>query len=130
MHESVSNLGVGVGVVFYHEPHPNPSTPTPTPTNHTITSSNTSDSELFMYEYEREINRNENPLRWWNENKQKYPLLSKLACKYLCITGTSVPSERMFSATGYLTSDRRSKLTPENANVLLFLNKNLPKNVD
>ena len=78
-------------------------------TNHTIASSSTSDSELFMYEYERDINRNENPFRWWNDNKKKYPLLSQLACKYLYITGTSVPSEKMFLAPDYLTSDKRSR---------------------
>jgi hypothetical protein len=94
-------------------------------TNYVITSSNNRDSELLMYENEREIYRTENPLEWWNINKTKYPILPQLAYKYLCITGTSVPSERMFSATGHLTSDRRSRLTPENADTLLFLNKNM-----
>ena len=77
-----------------------------------------------MYETEREINRNENPLDWWCANRSKYPILSQLAFKYLCITVTSVPSERMFSTTGQLTSDRRSKLAPDNVDILLFLNKN------
>ena len=93
-------------------------------TNRNITSSNNRDSELLMYENEREMHRNENPLEWWHASKTKYPILSQIAYKYLCISGTSVPSERMFSATGHLTSDRRSRLTPENADILLFLNKN------
>ncbi|CAF2262836.1 unnamed protein product, partial [Rotaria magnacalcarata] len=99
-------------------------------TNHSLTSSNSTCSELIMYQHEREISRNDNPLKWWSENKRKYPLLSQLACKYLCISATSAPSERMFSASGYLTSDRRSRLTPESANVLLFLNKNMSKSVN
>lgn len=81
-------------------------------------------SKLLMYENEREIYRNENPLEWWNLNKTKYLILSQLAYKYLCITGTSVPSKRMFSASCHLTSDRHSRLTPENTDILLFLNKN------
>lgn len=92
--------------------------------NRQTTSPNIHDSELLLYEDERETNRNENSLQWWDVNKKKYPVLSQLACKYLCIGGTSVSSERMFSASGHLTSDRRSRLTPENANILLFLNKN------
>ncbi|CAF3131112.1 unnamed protein product, partial [Rotaria sp. Silwood2] len=74
-------------------------------TNRHVTSSNTRDSKLLMYENERELHRNENSLEWWYTNKTKYPTLSQLAYKYLCISGTSVPSERMSSATGHLTSD-------------------------
>ncbi|CAF5150683.1 unnamed protein product, partial [Rotaria sp. Silwood1] len=68
-------------------------------TNRNNTSSNNRDSELLIYENEREIHRNESPLEWWYANQTKYPILSQLAYKYLCISGTSVPSERMFSAT-------------------------------
>jgi hypothetical protein len=93
-------------------------------TNQAITSSSNPNSELLMYENERETHRNINPLEWWHNNEAKYPILSQLAYKYLCISGTRVQSERMFSATGHLTSDRRSRLTPENADILLFLNKN------
>lgn len=93
-------------------------------TNNFLTSSNEDNSELFNYENEREINRNENPLEWWCANRKKYPILSQLAFKYLCITATSAPSERMFSTTGQLTSDRRSRLMPDNVDILLFLHKN------
>jgi len=69
-------------------------------TNDYLALNNDRDSELLMYERERMLHRNENPLEWWYANKKKYPILSKLAYKYLCITATSVPSERMFSTTG------------------------------
>ncbi len=93
-------------------------------TNQNVVLSTTRDSELLLYENEREIHRTQNPLEWWYVNKTKYPILSQLAYTYLCITGTSVPSERMFSIAGLLTSDRRSRLTAENADILMFLNKN------
>ncbi len=83
-----------------------------------------SDPEFVMYENEKEIGRNENPLEWWRLNKSKYPRISKMAYRYLSIMASSAPSERMFSASGHLTSDKRSRLTPDNANLLLFLNKN------
>ncbi|CAF1318742.1 unnamed protein product [Rotaria sp. Silwood1] len=98
-------------------------------TNNCLSSSNTYDSELLVYESESERHRNENPLEWWSSNKQKYPILSQLAYKYLCTTAISVPSERMFSTTGYLTSDRRSRLTPDNVDILLFLKKIVQKNI-
>ena len=93
-------------------------------TNQPITTTTHSDPEYVMYENEREISRNENPIEWWRANQHKYPKLSKIAYKYLCILATSTASERMFSASGHLTSDKRSRLTPDNANILLFLNKN------
>lgn len=93
-------------------------------TSQPVTNSANSDPEFTMYENEREITRSGNPLEWWRGNKIKYPKLSQIAFKFLCIAASSTPSERMFSASGHLTSDRRSRLTPENANVLLFLNKN------
>jgi hypothetical protein len=93
-------------------------------TSQTATTCSNSDPEFVMYENEREISRNEDPLEWWCGNKSKYPKLSQIAYKFLCIAASSTPSERMFSASGHLTSDKRSRLTPDNANVLLFLNKN------
>ena len=94
-------------------------------TNQAVTAGVHSDPEYVMYENEREAHRNENPLEWWRLNRIKYPKMSQMAYKYLCITATSVPSERMFSASGHLTCDKRSRLTPENANLLLFLKKQL-----
>ncbi len=78
----------------------------------------------MMYENEKEIHRNENPLEWWRSNKTKYLKMSEMAFKYLCIAASSTPSECMFPASGHLISDRRSRLTPDNANLLLFLHKN------
>ena len=82
------------------------------------------DPEYTMYENEKEIHRSQNPLEWWALNRRKYPRLSQLAYRYVCIMATSASSERMFSTSGHITCDRRSRLTPDNANILLFLNKN------
>ncbi|KAK0131517.1 Zinc finger BED domain-containing protein 1 [Merluccius polli] len=37
------------------------------------------------------------PLHWWKSHAQAYPLLAKLAQRHLCVPGTSVPVERVFS---------------------------------
>ena len=50
--------------------------------------------------------------------------MSELAKQLLCIPATSVPSERVFSAAGYIVSKLRSALSPENVDALLFLRQN------
>lgn len=73
---------------------------------------------------------NEDPLKWWRENRLLFPELSVLARERLSIAGTSVPSERLFSAAGNLLSAKRSSLACENVDTLLFLNKNLQLSAD
>lgn len=80
--------------------------------------------EMRQYTQLKHIERKEDPLAWWRENASVYPKLQLLAKKYLCIPGTSVPSERLFSKAGELISNRRSQLKPKNVNMILFLNKN------
>jgi len=68
---------------------------------------------------------NTNPLLWWKANELKYPILSKLSQRYLCVPATSVASERVFSSGGDLVSTQRSCLHSENVGKLPFLKKNL-----
>lgn len=80
--------------------------------------------EVQRYLEEPIINRNENPLEWWQEHKYNYPFLSILARKTLCCLGSSVPCERVFSKAGLIISDRRCRLKSKKAEMLLFLNQN------
>jgi hypothetical protein len=64
------------------------------------------------------------PLQTWRIIAPKYPLLAQLVPKFLCIPATSAPVERLFSAAGSLVSKRRTKLSPEIVDMMLFLNKN------
>ena len=68
-------------------------------------------------EAKKEINKylcldtaTENPLKWWQDNIKQFPLLGKLARKYLCVPATSVPSERAFSTAGYIVNIKRACL--------------------
>ena len=63
-----------------------------------------------------------NPLQWWKEHV--FPLLARMAKKYLCVPGTSVPSERIFSKGGLIVDPFRSRLSPGHVNTLVFLSKN------
>ena len=72
-----------------------------------------------------------NPLKWWKENSIKYPRLSVLARQYLIIPGTSVPSERILSATGLLVNKLRNRLSSSVVDHVIFLNKNyVPEQAD
>ncbi len=64
------------------------------------------------------------PLLWWKNNYLMYPNVWLLARKILCIPATSAPSERVFSLASNVIDKKRARLTPNNANVLLFLRGN------
>ncbi len=71
------------------------------------------------------VNSETNPLVWWKDEQRRFPTLSVMARKYLCICGTSVPSERVFSTSGFIVNGYRSRLRPKNVNYLVFLSHNL-----
>ena len=45
--------------------------------------------EMTNYRKESSLPKNENPLSYWKKKEVQYPLLAKLAKKYLCIQATS-----------------------------------------
>ena len=56
------------------------------------------DDEMQRYLKEVEINfRKDDPLMWWKCHETFFPIISKLARKYLAIPASTAPSERVFS---------------------------------
>ena len=49
-------------------------------------------------------------LDWWRVNKHQFPHIAVLARKWLCVTATSTPSERVFSDCGLGLTAKRSRL--------------------
>ena len=82
-------------------------------------------NEFDIYMQMPVANTDQSPLDWWKKEELQFPLLSKLARNYLCICATSVASEQVFSAAGYINSNLRSCLKPEKINQLTFLSRNL-----
>ena len=62
-----------------------------------------------------------NPLDWWKENRETYPLLSEIAIKYLSCVPLSTPSERGVSTSGRFITAERSFLLNEKAAKLVQL---------
>jgi len=81
-------------------------------------------NELDKYVKENTINKNACLLAWWKENSSRYPNISKLAKKYLCIPSTTTPSERAFSNAGNIITAKRNCLSGETAKWLIFLSHN------
>ena len=81
-------------------------------------------NENQKYFRETPVDKKTKPLQWWNNNKEHFPFLAKVARKYLCIPATSTPAERLFSAAGNISDRKRSSLLPEHVNMLSFLHAN------
>ena len=65
------------------------------------------------------------PLRWWNENKCRYPYLLDLAKQLLSAPITSIPSEQLFSGADILYDEQRNRLSAEHAEMLLCIKCNM-----
>lgn len=93
----------------------------------TKTSRELAQAEVAKYKETASLPLGGNVLEWWKSQQTELPLLANLAKTYLCIPGTSVPSERVFSTAGDIVRSERSVLSAEHVDQLVFLKKNLPK---
>lgn len=84
------------------------------------------EDEIQLYMSKELINRNEDSCEWWNKNALLFPTLKKLALKYLSAPASSIYSERLFSEASQVCDRKRSSLSNENFEKLVFLNYNLP----
>ncbi len=90
-------------------------------THHRLSASSLAETEVKQYLDAPPLPLTDDP----KCHAQAFPLLSKLAQRHLCVPGTSVPAEWVFSMTGDIISSQRSCLTSEHADHLLFLKKNM-----
>ena len=58
-------------------------------------------------------------LSWWKENRNKYRILSRMACDILSIPITSVASECAFSAGSRVIDPHRASLGTETVEMLI-----------
>ncbi|CAJ0927993.1 unnamed protein product [Ranitomeya imitator] len=66
----------------------------------------------------------QDPLQWWKMHHTQYPLLARAARKLLAIPATSVPTNWLFTDAGLAVYRKRSALTAEHVDMLVFLNGN------
>lgn len=83
--------------------------------------------ELEAFIEEPNVAEDCNPLQWWATNRSRFPCVADVARSILAIPATSVDSERLFSKCGLVVSDRRSSLSSQHVEQLVFLSHNLPE---
>ena len=66
----------------------------------------------------------QNPSKYWKENQQKYPLLSRLAKDVLGVPSSSAPGGRLFSIAGKVFTPERCRLTDGRFAQLMFIRCN------
>ncbi len=70
------------------------------------------------------VDENSNPLHFYKNNVNQFPILSKIVKKIFCLTASSVPCEQLFSKAGEVISNKRNRLKPELAEILTLLDQN------
>ena len=73
----------------------------------------------------KEQQREQDPMLWWRQNANRYPMLRSLAKRYLGPPPSSVDSERLFSSAGDICTESRSRLLADNAEMLIVLKVNM-----
>ena len=82
---------------------------------------NQAEKEMKSFDLEGKLNIDEDPFSWWRSRKAKYPLMVKLARKYLAVQGTSTPAERVMSKLGRVLDKRRMAMKSLLFSALMFL---------
>ncbi|XP_034090133.1 zinc finger BED domain-containing protein 1-like isoform X1 [Gymnodraco acuticeps] len=95
-----------------------------TPQQHSMSIQDQVEKELHMYKAMPRIVTSDDAAAWWWNMRTTYPCLSDMAFSYLCVQASSTPSERVFSTAGDTICAERSRILPEKADMLVFLNKN------
>jgi hypothetical protein len=64
------------------------------------------------------------PLKFWAHHDTMFPTLSQVARLYLGMSASSVPVECLFSTAGLICNTKRSSISPEKLNRIIFLHDN------
>lgn len=78
------------------------------------------DSELRKY-IKKPISGMVDVLEWWCNHRKDFPNLFRMFLKLVCVPATSASSERVFSITGNIITDKRSAILPDNVNDLMVV---------
>jgi len=85
-------------------------------------SENSVENELNLYRHQSlSENVDENLLNWWKNHSSTFPSLARLAKQILSIPASSASSERNFSTAGSVITERRTRLSPNNVDAILFI---------
>jgi hypothetical protein len=81
-------------------------------------------NEVTDYLALKKVNFESDPLVWWQKQEESFPILSKLAKKYLAVYACSTSNERLFSDAGNLLTAKRTRMSPKLLKRIIFLKRN------
>jgi hypothetical protein len=80
-----------------------------------------SEKPLPIYNQHCKVN---DALQWWRDNKDRYPLLLLAVRRFMSMPATEAPSERAFSLLANVVNKRRTRLSDDHVEHLMFLHAN------
>jgi hypothetical protein len=88
------------------------------------TNKNKNEFEIYLNSDLR-FDENADLFEFWMQQRENFPQLFQLAKQVLIIPASNTCVERMFSVSGATITEKRTRLTIEKIDKMLFLNKNL-----
>ncbi|XP_068097505.1 E3 SUMO-protein ligase ZBED1-like [Hyperolius riggenbachi] len=88
------------------------------------TANQQAEQEISSFQTSEASSLCQDPLQWWKMHYTQYPILARAARKLLAIPATSVPTSWLFTDAGMTVYRKRSALTAEHVDMLVFLNGN------
>ncbi|XP_043915125.1 E3 SUMO-protein ligase ZBED1-like [Protopterus annectens] len=82
------------------------------------------EQEISSFQTSEATSLCQDPLQWWKMHHTQYPLLARAAQKLLAVPATCVSTTWLFTDAGSMVQKKRSSLTPEHVDMLVFLNRN------
>src|SRR5689334_18882017 len=82
-------------------------------------------NEWFRYSNTLPANHADDPLAWWRERRNEFPVMATLARKYLACPATSAPCERLWSVAGVTVTAKRGRLAADKIEKLVFAHENM-----
>ena len=82
------------------------------------------DNEVSAYLQLEEIDLKADPFAWWYDRREKFPILTCLAKKYLAVYACSTASERLFSDGRNVLTAKRARMCSNLFKKLIFLKWN------
>jgi hypothetical protein len=72
-------------------------------------------------QFKTDVNTNGTHASFWQYKEDKLPCLAKLAKRLYSIPATSADVERQFSTAGLLVNEKKSSLTPDTVEDIMFV---------
>lgn len=79
--------------------------------------------EVDQYMKVKSYSSNTDLIAWWNNNKNRFPVLYMMALKVFVVPASSASIERAFSTSGFIYNTKRNRMSPELVESISIIHK-------